>query len=99
MRALTLVVSFLLVIAMSSGTQAQRPAPDLSPGVSESLAVERAGRVSDLRYSIALDIPPNRGDRIPGRATISFSLSEARTPLALDFEPNGMGSIRRVSVG
>jgi aminopeptidase N len=98
MRARPLVISFLLVIAMSPVNHAQRPAPDLSPGVSESLAVERSGRVSDLRYKIALDIPLNRRDRIPATSTITFALSDPSAPLALDFEPNAMGSVRRVSV-
>jgi aminopeptidase N len=98
MRALTLVTSLLLLSAMSPATDAQRPTPDLSPGISESLAVERASRVSDLRYTIALDIPLTRSDRISARSTITFALADTSAPLALDFEPNAMGSVRRVSV-
>jgi aminopeptidase N len=98
MRALPLVISALVVVAMSPVNQAQRPAPDLSPGVSESLAVERASRVSDLRYQIALDIPLNRSDRISGTSTMTFALTDPSVPLALDFEPNAMGFVRRLTV-
>src|SRR5215475_1166976 len=83
---------------MTPSTHAQRQTPDLGPGVSESLATERARRVSDLHYSLSFDLPLNRSDRIPARTTISFALSDATAPLALDFEPNAMGAIRQVSV-
>jgi aminopeptidase N len=98
MRALTLTASLLLIMAMTPAMHAQRPAPDLSPGVSQSLALERASRLSDVHYKLSFDIPLSRGDRIPARLTLAFALSDASAPLALDFEPNAMGSIRHVSV-
>jgi aminopeptidase N len=98
MRALLLAVSFIALLAMTPSVHAQRRTPDLGPGVSESLANERASRVSDVRYSLAFEIPANRGDRISARTTIAFALSDATVPLALDFEPNAMGAIRQVSV-
>src|SRR5262245_31324533 len=97
MRALPLVVLFLL-IAMSPANHAQRPAPDLSPGVPESLAVERSSRVSALPHRIALRIPPKRSHRSSATSTITFTLSDPGAPLALDFEPNAMGAVRRLSV-
>ena len=98
MRALSLAASFLLLMAMSPRTHAQSRPPDLSPGVSESLALERASRVSDVRYSLAFDIPSGRTEAIPARAAISFALSDASAPLALDFEPNAIGRVRQISV-
>jgi len=99
MRVLLLATSTLLLFATVPHLNAQRPAPDLGPGVFESLATERASRVSDVRYQLSFDIPPARGDRIAARTTISFALSQAAAPLALDFEPNAMGRLRQVSVG
>ena len=98
MRALTLAASFLLLPTMSSRTFAQGRPPDLSAGVSESLAIERADRVSDVRYSLSFEIPPGRSDPIHARVAISFALSDAGTPLALDFEPNANGRVRQASV-
>src|SRR5262245_26668338 len=97
MRALTLVASITLLLAMSPPLRAQRLAPDLAPGVSEALATERAGRVSNLRYALSFDIPARQGDPIPARITITFALSDASRPLALDFEPNGLGAVRQVT--
>jgi aminopeptidase N len=97
MRALTLTASFLLLLTMSPRTHAQRRPPDLAPGVSQSLAMERASRVSDVRYNLSFDIPAIRTERIPGRITIAFSLSDANDTLALDFEPNAMGAVRQVN--
>src|SRR5262249_34478261 len=99
MRALPLAISLLVLIAMSPVNHAQRPAPDLSHGVAESLAAERSSRVSNLRYKIALDIPLKRGERIPATSTLTFALSAPSAPLVLDFEPNAMGSVRRVNIG
>src|SRR5262245_17771963 len=99
MRVLLLTTSMLLSFATVPYLNAQRPAPDLGPGVSESLATERASRVSDVRSHLSFDIPTARGDRIAARTTISFALSDAAAPLALDFEPNAMGRLRQVSVG
>jgi aminopeptidase N len=98
MRALSLAASFLLLMAMSPRTHAQGRPPDLSPGVSESLALERASRVSDVRYSLSFDIPSGRTEAIPARTAISFALSDASAPLALDFEPNAIGRVRQISV-
>ena len=98
MRALTLTALFVVLFAMPPHTNAQRRAPDLAPGVSQSLATERASRVSDVRYHVSFDIPAARGDRIPGRTTIAFALSDASAPLALDFEPNAMGAVHQISV-
>jgi aminopeptidase N len=83
------------------GTRAQkRPTPPVpGAGVAESLAKERAARVADLRYALSFTIPADRRERVAGHATITFTLHDAAAPLALDFEPNQMGTLHRVDVG
>jgi aminopeptidase N len=54
-------------------------------GVSLELAQERAARISDLRYAVTFDIPEQRTAPVTGAVTISFTLSDARRPLVLDF--------------
>src|SRR5712671_6824419 len=98
MRLMTLIAAAIVLAAMSPNIRAQRRTDDLKPGVPESLATARAQRVSDVRYSLSFNIPANRGDRIPARATITFTLSNADQPVALDFEPNASGTIRDVTV-
>jgi aminopeptidase N len=70
----------------------------LEPGISQQLASDRAPRVRDLRYQLALTIPAARGGRIAGRETITFQLAGAGRPLALDFEPNAAGAVHAVEV-
>jgi aminopeptidase N len=61
--------------------------PDLQPGVSEALAVERAGRISEIRYEIAFTLPASRAAKVAGRETIAFVLADASSPLVIDFNP------------
>jgi aminopeptidase N len=58
-------------------------------GVPLSLAVDRAQRVSDLRYNLRFDVPGELATRIRGTATIRFTLKDATRPLALDFSESG----------
>ncbi len=65
---------------------APRPVPAApDEGVPLSLAEERAARVSDLRYALVLTDPAAKSEPIAGKLTATFSLSDARRPLALDF--------------
>src|SRR5947207_1574533 len=98
MRVIVVVGAVILLAATSAPMHAQHTPDDLKPGVPQSLATARAERVSDVRYNLAFNIPANRGDRISARATITFALSDAESPLALDFEPNAMGTLRGVAV-
>jgi aminopeptidase N len=81
----------------------QGPTPSVpGAGVPESLAKERAARIADLRYALSFTIPADRTERVAGHATITFTLRDAGAPLALDFEPNGMGALNalyRVDAG
>src|SRR6266550_8438916 len=71
-----------------------KPDPDL--GISETLARERAARISNLRYDLAFTIPAARAKPVTGRALIRFSLSSAIDPVILDYEPDHAGILRRV---
>lgn len=64
----------------------------MMPGVSLPLAQERASRVSDVRYELALDV--TRGDTAWGRLTARFTL---RTPGDVIFDYRGTG-LRRVRI-
>jgi aminopeptidase N len=71
-----------------------KPDPDL--GISETLARERAARISNLRYDLAFTILAARAQPVTGRALIRFSLSSAADPVILDYEPDRAGILRRV---
>ncbi len=59
---------------------------DVSPGVSWALAAHRAGTISELRYNLSFHIPRSREERIQGWEVVSFTLSDPRQPLVLDFK-------------
>ena len=70
---------FLFALGLAGAAHAQ------DPGVSETLARDRASRVSNLRYELSFSIPGNKSDAIKGHEAITFTLSDASAPLALDF--------------
>jgi aminopeptidase N len=43
--------------------------------------------VSNLRYTLSLDIPPALSEPVTGRIDLAFDLHDASRPLALDFAP------------
>ncbi len=63
----------------------ERAGPDTSPGVSWELAEHRASTISEVRYALTFEIPPTLNERIRGRETITFELSDSRHPVVLDF--------------
>src|SRR5262245_16163601 len=65
-------------------------------GVSESLARERHGAISELRYDLAFTIPAARTESVRGRALIRFSLASVTGPVVLDYEPDRAGILREV---
>jgi aminopeptidase N len=71
--------------------------PMLEPGVPFARADDRARRVTDLRYELRFAIPDRPAEPVRGEATISFHLSDASRPLALDFLPSAAG-VTRASV-
>jgi aminopeptidase N len=95
-----------VAIALAAAWMEAQPAsPVLEPeaGISETLARNRAARVSDLRYNLSFTIPATRSSPITGRMTITFMLSD-REPLALDFaapdreSPNASEPLRFLEV-
>lgn len=74
---------------MSSARADTEGPPTDPPGVTRARALERAGRVSNLACALTLRVPDSRATDIHGRITISFTLTGARTPLVLDFAPDG----------
>jgi aminopeptidase N len=89
--SLLLLPVFLLAAIGQGGGDSS---PD--PGISQVLAEERASRVSDIRYDLALTIPLELSGRITGREVVSFALRDADAPLSLDFDPGRSGRLLRV---
>ena len=69
------------------------------PGISETLARDRASRVSNVRYELSFSIPPDKTSIISGHEVIAFTLSEARRPVVLDFEPGSSRRVRTLTIG
>lgn len=63
------------------------------PGISLALARARAAQISALRYTVRLDLPPERLAAIYADITITFTLDHVDGPLVLDFAPNSSGVI------
>lgn len=86
---LPLVAAVMLPFAQSSS-------PDLQSGVSRTLATARAARIRDVRYTISLRVPAAREEPVTGTETLAFTLSDARTPIVLDFAPDKAGRLTGV---
>jgi aminopeptidase N len=89
-----LVVIALLALLDPS----QLPRADPESGVSETLAHDRAQRISNLRYDLSVSIPSAKQQPLTGRAVISFTLTDASAPLVIDFRPDRAGLLRSVEV-
>jgi aminopeptidase N len=59
--------------------------PLIEPGVSLSLAQQRAAILSGIRYDLAFTIPEDPAADIDGVVLIRFELSDSSQPLQLDF--------------
>jgi aminopeptidase N len=59
------------VLAMMLASGAVPP----EPGISDSLARERAAALRDLRYELELQLPASRGAAVTGRVIVRFSLA------------------------
>src|SRR5262245_44764253 len=71
---------------------------DPEPGVSLTLATERAQSIEGLTYDLSFTIPASHLEPILGHEILKFSLKDLTRPLALDFSP-GADYIKSVSVG
>lgn len=74
------MLSLLLLTGLTVVSVAELP----SPGISETLARERAAAVRALRYDLAFIIPDQRSSPVHGRLRMRFNLDAPR-PLVLDF--------------
>jgi aminopeptidase N len=64
------------------------------PGVTMSLAEDRARRVANLRYELHFAIPSDPATEVEGRVTIRFTMTDSSRPLVLDFSSPGPVSAR-----
>jgi len=75
---------FALFLSFPTLAAAQTASP--GAGVPLDIATARAARISDLRYELALSIPEDLSAPLTGSNTLRFTLTDAATPLVLDFE-------------
>src|SRR5580765_4036174 len=69
----------LFILSLAAVASAQ------DTGISETLARERAARVSNVHYNLTFSIPRDKSAPIKGHEVVSFTLSDASAPLSLDF--------------
>jgi aminopeptidase N len=99
MRAVTVGIAAAVLVAAAIGTryvlgttaQPAGPARVDEPaapeiGIALGLAQDRAARISDLRYAVALRIPADKAAPIEGEITATFALASAGAPVAFDFD-------------
>src|SRR6185436_7770186 len=92
-----LVAAAIAAAALAAQGNATLASPEA--GVSEALARDRASRISQLRYDLSLAIPSDRQAPVAGRVTITFELSDASKPLAIDFDPHRANAVHSIETG
>lgn len=78
--------TFLLLICLilsACGNSTQNL--PVEAGVAKTMAEYRKTNISNLEYQLTFDIPEKRDENIPGKNIISFTLSEAKQDLQIDF--------------
>jgi len=80
----------------TSDRQPSNPA-DPEPGVSLTLATQRAQAIEGVRYDLSFTIPLDPAQPVFGRAVIRFATSDINHPVVLDFSP-GADSLKSVKV-
>src|SRR6185436_10383956 len=90
LSAMSAASAALLTSAVSTrrtlAAQAAGASADPEMGTSQGLAVDRAARISRLRYDIALSVPADRRTPLAGRETITFNLAGTSASLPVDFD-------------
>jgi aminopeptidase N len=84
----------MITLALAMTLAAVTTPPE--PGVSEALARERAGAITDLRYQVTFVIPAERNAPVRGSVTVRFALA-APQRIVLDF-PQPRASVQAVRV-
>ena len=77
------LVRVAVVLLFSGIVSAQVATP--GPGIPLDLAEARAARLSNVRYSLRLTVPPEVSAPLSGTTRISFDLATASDPLVVDF--------------
>ena len=90
---LALLAVLLVPFLRSTPTNVPKP----GPGIPRTLAEDRSRRITGLRYDLLFVIPEQQNQRIKGTVTITFRLSDASRPLALDFAP--VNAVKAASLG
>ncbi len=86
------LVSFALItLARVSGAQQVAADPRLAAGVPHRLATERAARISDVRYTLTLDL--THADSAPGAVTVRFRQRGVHDVI-LDFRGSAVSRLR-----
>ena len=84
-----LIAAVVAIVVLAAGAAVfffgRTEPPPPAAGIPETLATERAGRVSNLRYDVTLRIPSSRKEAVSGHLRATFTLSDADKPLAFDF--------------
>jgi aminopeptidase N len=81
----TLLLSFGLMTTVAH-------AADIPDGIPRALAQERAARVSDLHYQLSYNLVPH-APSTEGTEILRFNLTDASTPLLLDFRDGHVSSL------
>lgn len=82
------VKNILFLLSLTTAGYAQKAAKPVAvePGVSLSLATYRHSVISNIQYTIKLDIPSQKTQAIAAKETVQFDLSAVTQPLQLDFK-------------
>jgi aminopeptidase N len=80
-------IAMLVASAASAMTSLSTTDAPPGPGIPSALAVDRARRVSNVRYDLQLTVPESQAERLRGTMVIRFSLADPSRPLSLDFAP------------
>ena len=71
------MLGFMVALSLLGSASSQPPA-EPGPGVSETLAQERAAAIKDLKYELSFTIPADRQAPVRGRSLAEFTLDSPR---------------------
>lgn len=91
------LVSFAIAALASCSKAVKTDDIAIEKGVSQQLAAYRSQVVSDLAYALHFTIPAAKEQPILATESISFVLSENKSPLQLDFKEN-TDNLKRLTV-
>ncbi|KPJ93146.1 MAG: hypothetical protein AMS18_05950 [Gemmatimonas sp. SG8_17] len=78
LKLLTLLTLVLVLSCRAAG-------PNVSPGVSWSLAGQRRAAITNVRYGLTFRIPESVEERIHGLESVTVTRSDTTQPIVLDF--------------